>query len=117
MGEICSFSKLNISVIVDDGASFLITDMYKLLYCLSKKCLFNDLELEYQGQMAHVSSIALFSQEMATRLHLKTFKTSKKQSFILNILQFSDFFLFFILEGMGSNFTKACYLNVTPVHS
>ena len=34
--------------------------MYKLLYCLSKKCIFNGLELEYQGQMAHVSSIALF---------------------------------------------------------
>src|SRR6266581_9018798 len=78
MGEFCSFSRLNISVIVDDGASFLITDMYKLLYCLSKKCLFNDLELQCQGQMAHVSSIALFSPEIATRLHSKTFKTSMK---------------------------------------
>src|SRR6266496_2777203 len=54
----------------------------------------SSMTLSLKGQMAHVSSIALFSPEMATTLHSKTFKNSKKQSFILDILPFQIFFNF-----------------------
>src|SRR6266581_5942447 len=88
----CKFSKLNISVIFNDRASFIITDIWKLIFCLSKKFIFNDLELLYQGQMAHVFGIGLFSSKRATRLSPNTFKTSEKTyRLVLNVINFSDF--------------------------
>ncbi len=74
------------------------------------------LSLSIKVKLHTCLALPYFHQKLQP-LHSKTFKTSQKQSFILNILPFSDFFRFCILEGMGSNFTKACYLNVTPVHS
>src|SRR6266496_5926010 len=57
-----------------------------------KKIIFNDLELLYQGQMAHVSSISLFSPKRATQLSPNTSKTSEKTyCLVVNIIHFSDF--------------------------
>ena len=70
----------------------------------------SSMTLSLKGQMAHVSCIALFSPEMATTLHSKTFKNSKKQSFILDILPFSDFFKIFHFGRNGVKFHKSFLL-------
>src|SRR6266581_9098057 len=91
-GQIFTFSRLNIFVMFEDIASFIITDIWELIFYLSKKCIFNDLELLCQGQMAHVSSISLFSPKRATRLSPNTSKTSEKTyCLVVNIIHFSDF--------------------------
>src|SRR6266496_4530062 len=70
----------------------------------------SSMTLSLKGQMAHVSCIALFSPEMATTLHSKTIKNSKKQSFILDILPFSDFFKIFHFGRNGVKFHKSFLL-------
>src|SRR6266581_4423133 len=80
MGDFCTFSKLNISVIFDDRASLIITGIQKLISCLSKKYFFNDLDLQYQGQIAHAFSIALFCQTGQQDYLQTCSKLSKKHS-------------------------------------
>ena len=105
MGEFCTFSRLNISVIFNDRASLIITDIQKLIPCLSKKHFFNDLDLQYQGQIAHASSIALFCQTgqqdcLQTRSKLtKTYKILLYSKFLLKIIE-----IFFHFGGKGVKF-------------
>src|SRR6266496_1973134 len=46
------FPMLNIFVMFEDRASCIIADIWELIFYLSEKCIFNDLELQFQGQIA-----------------------------------------------------------------
>src|SRR6266581_1617830 len=67
------------------------------------------LSLSIKVKLHTCLALPYFHQKLQP-LHSKTFKTSQKQSFILNILPFSDFFRFLHFGRNGVKFHKSLLL-------
>src|SRR6266496_1411851 len=83
-------------------------------YIVYPKNVFNDLELERSNG---TRVLPYFHQKWQQRCIQRLSKIPRNRVSFWIYYHFQIFFKFFILEGMGSNFTKVSYINVTPVHS
>src|SRR6266496_3641906 len=84
-------------------------------YIVYPKNVFNDLELE-RSNGTRVLHCPIFTRN-GNNVAFKDFQKFQETEFHSGYITIFRFFKIFILEGMGSNFTKVSYLNVTPVHS
>src|SRR6266496_1471467 len=84
--QIFIFRRLNIFVIFEAIASFIITDIYKLIFYLFKKCIFNDLELELKV-IWHCVYLFILSPQKVSPYCLKTYLMT--QNLISNIFKFN----------------------------